>query len=47
MIDTSRDKNFADEMCSRLQNPMILMDCFQLIAVVFNSNIVNMYFYSL
>lgn len=45
--DTSRDKNFAGEMCSRLQNPMILVHCFQLTAVVFTSNIVKMYFYSL
>lgn len=47
MIDMSRDKNFVGEMCNRLQNPIILMDCFQLTAVVFKSNIVNMYFYSL
>lgn len=47
MRDMSRDKNFADEMCSRPQNPMILVDCFQPTAVVFKSNIVNMYFYSL
>jgi len=43
----SRDENFGDEKCGRLLNPMILMDCFQLTAVVFKSTIVNIYFYSL
>lgn len=45
VIDMSTGMKYGGEMYNRPQKPVVQMEPFQLSAVIFKSNTVNMYFY--